>query len=136
MIPAPPRPEPGLFIHLGYLLAAATQYFSARLQLLASESKEAGVHYAITAALAVGALFVMILGYVFLVVSIVFAIAAAFDNEHAWIWIMAIAAAAHFGAAYVLALMAYKRVFTAVFPETLAELQKDSTWLNTLTKTP
>lgn len=126
---SPPSSAPGVIGHFTGLLAAIVQSFSAHLRLLGIESKEAARQYAVAGALAAGALFVVVLGYLFLIVSVVFAIAAAFDNPHAWIWIMAAAALLHLLGAAGLLWSAYTRARPPVFTATIAELHKDSQWL-------
>ena len=83
--------SPGLFAHGASSLAATLRYAKARLALAGIEAREAGAHYGLAAAMIAGALFIAVLGYVFLVITLVFALAAAFDSAHAWLWVMAAA---------------------------------------------
>ncbi len=122
------------FSHLSGLLSSAARYFTARLSLLGVEGKEAGLRFGIGAALAVGALFVAILGYVLLVIAVVFAVAAAWDWKHAWFVVLALAALVHLGGAVGLALLAKGKVHGGAFPETMAELKNDQIWLTQFTK--
>jgi uncharacterized membrane protein YqjE len=103
-----------------------------RASLAGIEAKEAGGKYGGAAAMVAGALFVAILGYVFLIVCIVFGIAAAFESRHAWIWIMGGAAFLHLGGAAALFFLARKRVKGGAFPATMEELKKDELWLKNL----
>ena len=124
---------PGLFSHAAGFLAATTRYFRARLTLVALEAKAAGAHYGLAAAMVVGALFVAVLGYVFLVITAVFAVAAGFDGDHAWIIVMGVAAVVHLGGAALLVFLAWRRVQGGAFDETISEFKKDQQWLNRLT---
>lgn len=125
---------PGLFAHGASTLAATLRYAKARLSLAGIEAREAGANYGLAAAMIAGALFIAVLGYVFLVITLVFAIAAAFDSERAWLWVMAAAALLHLAGAAALVWLASRRLSKGAFPETLAEFQKDQQWLNQLTK--
>lgn len=131
-----PRPRPGLLTHLPALLSAFSEYFATRFRLLAAESKEAAVIWAIVLGLAAAALFVIILGYFFLVIAIVFAIALHFDSEIAWILITLSAAVFHLLAAAALGFLAYSRISLPLFSRTSGEFRNDALWLQTLTKTP
>ena len=126
--------SPGLFAHGASSLAATLRYAKARLALAGIEAREAGAHYGLAAAMIAGALFIAVLGYVFLVITLVFALAAAFDSAHAWLWVMAAAALLHLAGAAALVWLASRRLGQGAFPETLAEFQKDQQWLTQLTK--
>ena len=126
--------HPRLFAHGASSLAATLRYAKARLSLAGIEAREAGAHYGLAAAMIAGALFIAVLGYVFLVITLVFAIAAAFDSERAWLWVMATAALLHLAGAAALVWLASRRLGHGAFPETLAEFQKDQQWLAQLTK--
>lgn len=71
------------------------------------------------------ALFVVVLGYVFLVLTVVFAIAAAFGGGHMWIAVIGAAAFLHLGGAVLLVWLAQRRCKTGVCNNTLAELKHD-----------
>lgn len=113
-------------------LAAALKYFKARSELAKIEAKEAGIVYGIAAGMAIAALMFILLGYVFLIVAVVFAVAALFHDGHAWIWVMGAAALLHFLGALILLLLARKRLKTDTFPATLEEFKKDQTCLTNL----
>lgn len=113
-------------------LAATARYARARLTLAGIEAREAGTTFGLAAAMVAGALFIAVLGYVFLVITLVFAIAAAFTATHAWLWVMAAAALLHLIGAAALVWLAYKRMQAGAFPATLAELRKDQQWLTLL----
>ena len=127
-------PSTGLFTHGAAALAAAVRYVKARLSLAGIEAREAGAHYGLAAVMVGAALFIAVLGYVFLVITLVFAIASAFNSDHAWLWVMAAAALLHLAGAAALLWLAMRRVGKGAFPMTLSEFQKDQQWLTQLTK--
>ena len=124
--------RPGLVSHLAGLLSSSLRYLSARLTLAGLEAKEAGAHYGAAVALMVVGLFIAVLGYVFFVTTMVFAIAAAFDGKHAWIFVMAGASLLHIGGAAALMVIGARRMRTGAFSNTLEEFKKDKAWLTNL----
>ena len=128
----PPHARTGTLSHITGLLGSAARYLAARLTLVGLEAREAGVHYGVAAAMVAGGLFVAVLGYVFLVTTAVFGIAAAFHGKHAWIVVMAGAALLHLGAAAALVFLGYRRMRTGAFSSTLEEFKKDKEWLTKL----
>ncbi len=136
----PPTPTPiqnsGTIAHFAGLLSCAAQYLSARLALIGVEAKEAGAHYGTAAAMVAVGLFIAVLGYVFLVITAVFGIAAAFDTKHAWIIVLGGAALLHLGGAVALVVLARRKVRAGAFSVTLDELKKDQQWLATLASKP
>lgn len=127
------RGRAGTVNHLLGLVSEALRYVKARAALAAEEAKLAGVQYGLAAAMVIGGLVMAVLGYVFLVITAVFAIGLAFDSEHAWMIVLGITAVLHLGAAAALVLLSRKRVANAPFPETFAEIEKDRIWLRRLT---
>ena len=107
-------------------------YLSARLKLVGIEAKEAGAHYGVAAAMIAVSLFIAVLGYVFVVITLVFGIAAAFEAEYAWIFVMGGAALLHLGGAAALVCLALRRVRSGAFSGTLEEFRKDQEWLSKL----
>ena len=128
-----PAGSTGLFADAAGFLAATLRYLKARLTLAGMEARAAGAHYGTAAALVAGALFIAVLGYVFLIITLVFGIAAAFDGASAWIAVMGAAALLHLGGAALLLWVARRRCKGGAFDDTLAELKKDQQWLNQLT---
>jgi uncharacterized membrane protein YqjE len=122
----------GTFAHVTGLFASTIKYLKAHAELLAIEAKEAGINYGIAAGLAVGGLVAVLLGYIMLVITIVFALALLFGGGNAWIGVMGGAALLHIGGAIVLVMMAKRRSKETPFPETMEELRKDQTWLTQL----
>ena len=134
--PAASSSPAGLFAHAAHFLAAGARYGRARFTLAGLEAREAGGRFGLATAMVAGALFIAVLGYVFLVITVVFAIAAAFDARSAWLWVLAAAAFLHLGGAAALVWLAYQRVQAGAFPATLEELKKDQQWLTQLTNKP
>jgi uncharacterized membrane protein YqjE len=129
---SPIRNRTSTFSHAAELFASVAEYFAVRLRLAGIEAKEAGAQYGLaTGMIALGA-FAAVLGYIFLVITAVFAIAAAFDEEHAWLWIMGGAAVLHLGGATALVLIAIRRLKAGAFSHTIEEFKKDQTWLRNL----
>ena len=121
----------GLLAELAALIGAKLAYLRARFELAGIEGKEALANYAIIGALAIGALVVVVFGYLFFVIAIVFLIALAFDSKDAWIWVMLGAGVLHFIGAAGLAFVAKKRLERRIFDATLDEFRKDQEWLTT-----
>jgi uncharacterized membrane protein YqjE len=126
--------EYGLFAHLAGLLAAKLAYLRARLELAGIEAREASVHYAIILGLAIGALAVLVFGYLFLVIALVFLVAALLGTEHAWIWVLLGAALLHLLGAMILGWIAKVKLSAPMFTASLNELKKDQEWLKTTAK--
>ena len=118
---------------IGSLLALVTDFASlaeSRLALCVRESKTALVQMIVLAACLLAALLFVSLGYIFLVVSIVFGVAQLVQTS--WIWIALIAAGAHFLLALIAVVVARMKMSKPQFPELAAELKKDREWLKTL----
>ena len=119
---------PGLFDSLSSLLASFAGYVQARLELLGLESRAAAHNYLRVLALAFVAVLALALGYIFVVLGLIFLV-------HGWTGWSWPALAAVFGGAHLLivvicALMIKSRVSVPAFTETIAELRKDRTWLD------
>jgi uncharacterized membrane protein YqjE len=124
----------GLFGHLSALLAAKLAYLQARLELAGMEGKEAAVHLGIILGLALVSLVMVVFGYFFLVLALVFLIALAFGGGNAWIWVLLGAAVVHLLLAGALLFVAKIRLGVPLFPLTFEELRKDQEWLKTNAK--
>lgn len=121
----------GLFAQLAALLSAKLAYLRVRLELLGIESKEALANGAIILALVAGALVVVVFGYLFLVIALVFLIAWALGGGNAWIWVMLGAGVLHVLGAVALVFLAKMRFSRPMFPATIDEFKKDQQWLMT-----
>ena len=133
-MPGPTTDDAGFFRHFSALLSAKLAYLRARLQLAGIEGKEAAVHWAVILGLAAGGLAVLVFGYLFLIIGLVFLIALALGGGNAWIWVLLGAALLHLAGAALLILMAKSKLATPLFPLTLDELKKDQEWLKTNAK--
>ena len=123
---SPSRRAPG---HLRGLLDSVAQYLKARFALMVLEAKSAGIRYGIGVALGIGGLFVAVLGYVFLVITAVFGIAAAWSWRYAWIVVLGAAALLHLFGAVALILLAVRKFKGGAFETTIEEIGKDQEWL-------
>jgi uncharacterized membrane protein YqjE len=115
------------------LLALANDFGAlaeSRFALFVRESRSALVQIIGLAACLLGALLFVGLGYIFLVVSVVFGVAHLVQTS--WIWIALIAAGAHFILALCAVVFAWLKMFKAPFPELAGELRKDREWLKNL----
>jgi uncharacterized membrane protein YqjE len=126
--------EYGFFAHLAGLIAAKLAYLRARLELAGIEAREATIHYSIILGLAIGALIVLVFGYLFLVIALVFLVAALLGTAHAWIWVLLGAALLHLLGAAILGWIAKLKLSAPMFTASLNELKKDQEWLKTTAK--
>ena len=125
--PATP-PPPGLFDSLSSLLASFVGYVQARLELLGLESRAAARNYLRVLVLAFVAVLALALGYIFVVLGLVFLV----QKWTGWSWPALTAA---FGGAHLLlvlicGLRIKSRISVPAFTETVAELRKDRAWLD------
>jgi len=119
----------GFFEHSRALLAALAEYFHARLRLAGTESKEALVHYGIIIGLAVGALVVVVFGYLFFCIGLAVLLAHLLRIHPGWV--ILIFALIHFAVAIVCLLIARARLTAPMFTGTISELKKDQQWMST-----
>ena len=124
---ATPAP-PGLFDSLTSILASFTGYVQARLELLGLESRAAARNYLRVLALAFVAVLALALGYIFVVLGLVFLV----HGWTGWSWpaITAAFGGAHLIVVIVCGLMIKDRMTTPAFTETIAEMRKDRAWLD------
>jgi uncharacterized membrane protein YqjE len=122
--------DAGLFNSFAALTSALVDFFQTRAALIAKESKAAVVQCIILLVCLVAAIVLFMLGYLFLIVSIVAWIARA--AEVSWIWIALAAAGVHFFVALFCLLIVRSRMTKPMFRATSAELKKDAEWLKTL----
>ena len=128
--PASPHTSDAGFIENGRaLLAAVAAYLAARLHLAGIETKEALIHFGIIIGLAILALSVVVFGYLFLCIGLVFLIARLL-HVHAE-WVVLVLALAHFGGAMACVIFAKARLSAPMFGATLEEFKKDKQWLQT-----
>ena len=122
--PAPP----GLFDSLTSILASFTGYVQARLELFGLESRAAARNYLRVLALVFVAVLALALGYIFVVLGLVFLV----HGWTGWSWpaITAAFGGAHLVVVIVCGLMIKDRMTTPTFTETIAEMRKDRAWLD------
>jgi uncharacterized membrane protein YqjE len=124
-----PAGHAGLLNNLLALTNSLAGFFESRITLFARESKSALVHILLLVAALVVALVLVVTGYVFLIVSIIFGIAYAAGVS--WVWIALAAALLHFLLAGGCAFFAKSQMTKPMFASSLAELKRDREWLKT-----
>lgn len=119
---------PGLFDSLSSLLASFVGYVQARLELLGLESRAAAHNYLRVLLLAFVAVLALALGYIFVVLGLVFLV----HGWTGWSWPALTAAfgGAHLFIVAICVVMIKTRVSRPAFTETISELRKDRTWLD------
>ena len=127
-----PAGHAGLLNNLISLLNALVSFFEARASLFAAEAKGALVQIIVLVASALAALGLVAFGYVFLLVSVIAAIAHAVGKS--WVWVALAAAVLHFVLAFVCLVIAATRLKSKMFESTAAELKRDREWLKELDK--
>src|SRR5215204_3538014 len=124
----------GLFADSAELLGSVLRYLKARAALFSIEAKEAGLHYGMAGAFVAAALVLVLLGYLFLIITAVFAIAAALGGGNTWIAVLGVAALLHLGGAAGLVFAAFKKIQAGAFQITAEELTKDREWLTNFSR--
>ena len=127
-----PAGHAGLLNNLVALTNALAGFFESRISLFARESKRALVQLLLIAAAVITALVLVVSGYVFLIVSVIFGIAYAAGVS--WVWIALAAALLHFLLAGGLGFFAKTQITKPMFHASIAELKRDREWLKTLNK--
>src|ERR1700739_2648874 len=115
---------------IGTLLALVADFAAlaeSRLSLFIQESKSALIQVVLLLACLLAAILFVTLGYIFLLVSVIFGIAHL--AEVSWVWIALIAAGVHFLIALIAVVIASVKGFKPPYPELSAELKKDREWL-------
>ena len=128
-----PAGHAGLLNNLVSLANSLAGFFESRAGLFARESKGALVHLLLLAAALVAALVLLVSGYIFLIVSVIFGIAHA--TGVSWVWIALAAAGLHFVLAIGCALFAKSQLTKPMFEASVAELKRDREWLKSVNKT-
>ena len=125
-----PAGHSGLLDNALGLISAVVAFFESRFVLLAQESKSAAVQLLVLVGCVIAALALCVMGYVFLIVSVVVGIAHLLGTS--WPMVALVAALLHFIVAAVLLLVARSRITKPMFPDSIDELKKDREWLKTL----
>src|SRR5207248_2262565 len=133
---APSRSRPrqtGLIGSLVALTSALADFFESRAALFATESKAALFQFLVAAICLVAAILFFAFGYIFLLATIVVAIAHMANVS--WLWVALAAAGFHFVIALIFLLIAGTGIIRPLFRETAAELKKDREWLENVEAT-
>ena len=129
--PSGSRPrQTGLIGSLVALASALADFFESRASLFATESKAALVQFLVAAVCLVVAILFFAFGYIFLLATIVVAVARMANVS--WLWIALGAAGLHFVIALIFLLVAGTGIKRPVFRATADELKKDREWLKNL----
>jgi len=120
--------DAGLPEHLLSLLASATGYLRARLELAGMEGKEAVGAYGKVFAFLAGAILLLLFGYVFLWIGLI-AVIAHFAAVH-WGWITVAVGLLHLIGTALCLWGAKAKWGKPVFTATLNEFRKDQEWLS------
>jgi uncharacterized membrane protein YqjE len=127
-----PAGHAGLLNNLLALANSLAGFFESRIALFARESRTALVHILFLAGGLIGGLLLLAFGYVFLIVSAVFAIAHTAGIS--WVWIAFGAGILHLLLAAGCALFGIAQLKKPMFRASVAELKKDREWLKTQDK--
>lgn len=128
-----PAGHAGLIDNVVGFVSAFFAYVETRAALLAVESKELLIQLGMVVALGLGALIALVFGYVFIVASIVVAIAHA--TGISWTWVALCAGLLHIMLAVVCVFLAKGKLRGRLYAETRMELKRDQQWLKSLGKT-
>ncbi len=127
-----PAGHAGLLNNLVALANALSGFFGSRAALVAYESKGALVHVLVLLGALVAAALLFALGYIFLLGSVIIAVAHAFQVSAVWIALGA--AVLHFIFCGVCVFVAKNRMAKPMFAMSTAELKRDREWLKNLDK--
>ena len=114
------------------LTNALAGFFESRITLFARESKTALVQVLLIAAAVITALVLVVSGYVFLIVSVIFGIAHAAGIS--WVWIALGMGLLHFLLAGGCGFFVMTQIKKPMFQWSIAELKRDREWLKTQNK--
>lgn len=124
----PPEPlttDTGFFHHLWPWIEASLKMVHLRGRLILVEAKQAGSHYGLVIGFVAAAIFLALLGYLFSLITAVFALALLIDHRHGWLMVMGGAALVHILGAVILILLAKSRNKIDHFALTKEEFRKD-----------
>jgi uncharacterized membrane protein YqjE len=127
-----PAGHRGLLDNLFGTLNTFVAFFESRFELAAQESKSALVNAVVLAVCVAAAVMLCAIGFVFLLVGAVAALAHALHIS--WIWVAIAVAMILFVLAILCVIIARSRMKKPMFRATAAELKKDREWLKTLGK--
>src|SRR6266853_1077166 len=121
---------------IGSLVALAStlaDFFESRAALFATESKAALIQFVLVAICLMAGLLFFAFGYVFLLATVV--VAVAHLAKISWLWTALAVAGLHLLMALILLLIARTGIKRPVFRATAAELKKDREWLKNVETT-
>ena len=127
-----PAGHAGLLHNLVSLVNSLVGFLESRLALFTKESKTALVHVLILVGCLAAAAFLVLFGYLFLVASVIMALAHALHIS--WVKVALMAAGLHFILAFACVMIARNRMNKRMFEMTGVELKKDRQWLKNLDK--
>ncbi len=127
-----PAGHAGLLHNLVSLAGALAVFFESRFGLFARESKGALLHFLLLAGAVVAAIVLLVVGFIFLLVSAIFGVAQA--TGISWIWIALAAAGLNFVLALACGLYAKSQLTKPMYEASVAELKKDGEWLKSISQ--
>jgi uncharacterized membrane protein YqjE len=125
--------EPGLVHNVLGLVNTLVEFVVIRAALFAHESKTALYRFLTVIAAVIAALLFLTLGYFFLLVSVVVAIAHLVGVS--WIWVALAGALVHFILAVICLVVARAWLHPLPYAELRKELSRDREWLRNLEQT-
>ncbi len=128
------NPHQGFFTEATRLFGSFSRHFEAIFSLAGLEAKEAIGLYVRLVVMLLAALVFALIGYVFLILTLAFAIAWLFNV--AWIWIALGFTVFHFVICFLCALHVKTHFRTPVFQTTSSELRKDFALMSGPDETP
>ena len=128
-----PAGHGGLIDNAVGFVSAVFAYIETRAALLGVESKAMLLQLVAVLAFGVGALVAILLGYIFVLASLIVGIAH--GTGVSWTWVALCAGLLHIMLAIVCLLLAKSKLRGRLYPETRAELKRDQQWLKSLSKT-
>ena len=128
-----PAGHSGLIDNAIGFVSAIFAYVETRAALLGAESKAMLLQLVEVLAFGLGALVAVLFGYIFVLASLIVAIAHA--SGVSWTWVALCAGLLHIMVAMICLLLAKSKLRGRLYPETRAELKRDQQWLKSLSKT-
>jgi uncharacterized membrane protein YqjE len=125
-----PAGHAGLRQNLTSLLASLAQFFEARIELAARESKAALRHLVTLLACLFAAAVMLLFGYVFLLICVIVGIAHLIGVP--WVWTALVVALLNFAGAFFCLIIVRGQFKRPIFHDTGAVLKEDTEWLKNL----
>jgi len=128
-----PAGHSGLIDNAIGFVSAIFAYVETRAALLAVESKAMLLQLVAVLAFGLGAVVAVLLGYIFVLASLIVGIAH--STGVSWTWVALCAGLLHIMLAMICLLLAKSKLRGRLYPETRSELKRDQQWLKSLSKT-